>query len=238
MEQIAVGLAQQNPLAIPTLERLLRQNNIIVHSNEGVLLRKAAAGVAVSVVILDVGALSVPLRGYIQNLRHLQPGSKILLLGNNPTDSSLLLMLEFGVHGFVRYVDAKRSLLKAIYVIVRNELWFPAKIVNQFTAGAKQPKERWKSLTARERLIVRLLEKRLSNKEIAVLLNVSENTIKFHLANLFRKLEVHDRQSVIIAAFSRKLRGEFNHQTGETSPLTLPSHSYGVQFGHRRRSPD
>jgi DNA-binding NarL/FixJ family response regulator len=136
MEQIAVGLAQQNPLAIPTLERLLRQNNIIVHSNEGVLLRKAAAGVAVSVVILDVGALSVPLRGYIQNLRHLQPGSKILLLGNNPTDSSLLLMLEFGVHGFVRYVDAKRSLLKAIYVIVRNELWFPAKIVNQFTAGA------------------------------------------------------------------------------------------------------
>jgi DNA-binding NarL/FixJ family response regulator len=215
MEQIAVGLAQQNPLAIPTLERLLRQNNIIVHSNEGVLLRKAAAGVAVSVVILDVGALSVPLRGYIQNLRHLQPGSKILLLGNNPTDSSLLLMLEFGVHGFVRYVDAKRSLLKAIYVIVRNELWFPAKIVNQFTAGAK-----------------------LSNKEIAVLLNVSENTIKFHLANLFRKLEVHDRQSVIIAAFSRKLRGEFNHQTGETSPLTLPSHSYGVQFGHRRRSPD
>jgi DNA-binding NarL/FixJ family response regulator len=223
MEQIAVGLAQQNPLAIPTLERLLRQNNIIVHSNEGVLLRKAAAGVAVSVVILDVGALSVPLRGYIQNLRHLQPGSKVL---------------EFGVHGFVRYVDAKRSLLKAIYVIVRNELWFPAKIVNQFTAGAKQPKERWKSLTARERLIVRLLEKRLSNKEIAVLLNVSENTIKFHLANLFRKLEVHDRQSVIIAAFSRKLRGEFNHQTGETSPLTLPSHSYGVQFGHRRRSPD
>jgi len=230
MAQIAVGLVQQNPLAVPSLVRLLRRNKMTVYTNEDLLLRRPPGRGPLSVFVLDIGALSMPLVAYLQQLRHQHPNAKILLLGNKSIDSPLLLMLELGAHGFVRYKDATRSLPTAINAIVANQFWFPPRLVVQFTKGMKQPEERWQSLTRRERLIVRLLERRLSNKEIATLLRISGNTIKFHMSNLFRKLAVHSRQAIIAAAALQKLRGELNNNVSATHPLDLPPHSYGRGF--------
>jgi DNA-binding NarL/FixJ family response regulator len=50
--------------------------------------------------------------------------------------------------------------------------------------------------TPRVELVLGLLERRLGNKEIASALSISERTVRFHLANIFRKLGVHNRYSV------------------------------------------
>ena len=48
-------------------------------------------------------------------------------------------------------------------------------------------------LTKTEIKIIRLLEKGLSNKSISIKSDISENTVKFHLKNIYRKLKVHNR---------------------------------------------
>jgi DNA-binding NarL/FixJ family response regulator len=52
-------------------------------------------------------------------------------------------------------------------------------------------------LTDREGEVLELLKNRFSNKEIGLKLVVSESTVKFHVANIFSKLGIHDRQSLL-----------------------------------------
>ena len=52
-------------------------------------------------------------------------------------------------------------------------------------------------LSKTELKIIKLLEKGLSNKSISFQCNVSENTVKFHLKNIFKKLNVHNRVEAI-----------------------------------------
>lgn len=51
-------------------------------------------------------------------------------------------------------------------------------------------------LTKREREILRLVPSNLSNKELAKRFGITERTMKYHMANLFRKLGVEDRQAL------------------------------------------
>ena len=68
----------------------------------------------------------------------------------------------------------------------------------QFSARLPAPREdRVEGFTWRERRIIELVKRRLSNKEISAILNVSEGTIKFHLSNIFAKLGVRDRHAMI-----------------------------------------
>lgn len=53
------------------------------------------------------------------------------------------------------------------------------------------------NLTKTELQIVQFLEKGLSNRSISEHCNVSENTIKFHLKNIYKKLNVHNRTEAI-----------------------------------------
>ena len=52
-------------------------------------------------------------------------------------------------------------------------------------------------LSVKELEIIKLLEKGLSNKSISIECSISENTVKFHLKNIFRKLDVHNRVEAI-----------------------------------------
>jgi len=55
-------------------------------------------------------------------------------------------------------------------------------------------------LTRREKHILDLVQRRLSNKEISSILGIGESTVKFHLGNIFLKLGVRDRQAIQEAA--------------------------------------
>ena len=52
-------------------------------------------------------------------------------------------------------------------------------------------------LSKTEIKIMELLEKGLSNKSISLQCGISENTVKFHLKNIYKKLEVHNRMEAI-----------------------------------------
>jgi DNA-binding NarL/FixJ family response regulator len=59
-------------------------------------------------------------------------------------------------------------------------------------------------LTYREMDVLKLLEERLSNKEIAHLLGISSETVRQHTVNLFRKLNVDNRRQAVVVA--RRMR--------------------------------
>ncbi|MGA8430480.1 MAG: response regulator transcription factor [Candidatus Sulfotelmatobacter sp.] len=218
-----VGLIEQNPLAVPYLQHLLREKHIIVRFDSGLLTRLNVPRKPVAVFVIDVGTLLVSLATCLQQVRHLFPASKILLIGHKPSRHQMLLLTREGIQGFVSYAEVRTKIVRAIRAVLDGKVWFQSETLEQSGASTERtPRLRRESVTKRERRIIHLLEQRLSNKQAAEALNISENTIKFHLSNIFRKLDVHDRQSAVVAYISGGLGGRIDAATNRTDPLRLP----------------
>ena len=61
------------------------------------------------------------------------------------------------------------------------------------------------TLTRREKQIIRLVARGLSNKSVAWLLAISGDTVEWHLRRIYRKLNVHNRTSAVLSALSEGL---------------------------------
>jgi len=180
----------------------------------------------IAVFVVDLGTLLVSLSTCLQQMRDLFPASKILLIGHKPSHHRMLLLRRQGIQGFVSYAEVRKTIVRAIRAVLDGKLWFQSETLEQFGAGAKKTSRlRWESITRRERRIIGLLEQRLSNKQTAAALDISENTIKFHLSNIYRKLGVHDRESAVVAYISSGLGGRINAAIDHTDPLSLPAHT-------------
>ncbi|MCY7348137.1 MAG: response regulator transcription factor, partial [Pyrinomonadaceae bacterium] len=90
--------------------------------------------------------------------------------------------------------------LKAIRVVNAGKKYIPADIAEILSENFGQ-----EELTPREQNILQMLVGGNSNKEIAFDLNVSENTVKTHVKNVFEKLGVSDRTSAATLAIKRGL---------------------------------
>jgi|ERR1700733_3069115 DNA-binding NarL/FixJ family response regulator len=221
-----VGLIEQNPLAVPYLQYLLRERHIIVRFDSGLPTRAHSSRKPIAVFVIDVGTLLVSLATCLQQVRHLFPASKILLIGHKPSRHQMLLLTREGIQGFVSYAEVRTKLVRAIRAVLDGKVWFQSEPLEQSGLGsARTPRLRRESVTKRERRVIGLLEQRLSNKQAAEALNVSENTVKFHLSNIFRKLDVHDRQSAVVAYISGGLGGRIDAAINRTDPLRLPAHA-------------
>lgn len=112
-----------------------------------------------------------------------------------------------GVDGFFYEHDTKESLAKGVCAIFNGELWISRKVMAQCirTTHRKNPMstERSPNLTPREIEILTEVSYGASNKEIADKLYVSEYTVKTHLHNIFKKIDVPNRlQATLWAAES------------------------------------
>lgn len=209
-QKVPICLVEHNPLAADRLRQVLAEEpSIRVFSPEEVLGdHQPPKKKDVSVFVIDRGALPESLSKYLRFLRfHLSELKPIVLDFSRP-HGELLTLLVLGVHGFVSYNEADDSLCAAIQSVAEGHLWFAPDVLEQyvqFSSLVSQAKVGAAGLTPCEQRIIALLDRRLSNKEIATILGVSENTVKFHLSNIYTKLGVNDRQSAVETANSRRL---------------------------------
>ena len=223
--KIPVGLIEQHPLAAPYLRNLLIEQGFRVYSEVAFPARADSPAKQIAIFIVDIGTLLVPLHTCLQQMKVRFPGAKILLIGDKLTQHHMLLLMRQGVHGFVRYAEVKYRVAQALRHVLEGKLRFPSEVVDQFALRGKMLRGRWGLVTKRERRILSLLEQGLSNKQAADVLDISENTIKFHLANIFRKLGVHDRQSAVVVSISRRLEGCTVADIGQANSRRPPVHS-------------
>ena len=109
-----------------------------------------------------------------------------------------LRWLSEGFWGLVAYDRYEEELPTAARLVSEGRLWVPAPVVARWMrmVASKFPSPSNSMLSEREQAVVRCLERRLSNKEIAVMLGVTERTVKFHVSNILRKLNVRSRADI------------------------------------------
>jgi len=114
--------------------------------------------------------------------------------------------ISYGVQGFFYEQDSMKALEKGIRAIFQGEVWIPRKILADYmkkNTSKKQIRNMRKNdtnLTHREREVLLLLSSGAKNADIAKKLYVSPHTVRTHLHNAYRKINVPDRFQAILWA--------------------------------------
>ena len=143
--------------------------------------------------------------------------TRIIALTLHDSDRYVLEMLRNGALGYILKDVEPTMLIKAIHVVANGGTFVYPKLAERIFGGLSdgadvkaKAKEIWRDgrgdrLTAREMDVLACIAKGFSNQDIAKALFVSEKTVKNHLTNIFRKLNVNDRTQALIYVLKHKI---------------------------------
>jgi NarL family two-component system response regulator LiaR len=139
-------------------------------------------------------------------IRAQEPDARILVLTSFGNEEMLGEALDAGAMGCLLKDSEPEVLLQAIRSVYQGQFTLPPdlahKLLNRPPKSAKSDKAA--SLTRRERQVMQAAAKGLSNREIGEHLDIGENTVRSHMSNILRKLNLANRTQLAIYALSEK----------------------------------
>ncbi|MDJ0725282.1 MAG: response regulator transcription factor [Prochloraceae cyanobacterium] len=134
------------------------------------------------------------------------PASKILVLTTFDDDDYVVRAIKYGASGYLLKDTPSEELVGAIQAVHKGYTQLGPgivdKVVNNSSVSKPTPPPGWSELTSRELEILSSIAAGASNAEIAERLYISQKTVKNHVTNILRRLEVRDRTQAAILANS------------------------------------
>jgi len=164
------------------------------------------------VVLLDI---NMPNMNGIQALRRIKDmglNSKVIMLTIHDDREYLLETVNIGAEGYVLKDADSTSLIKAIRTVNQGNSYIHPTLADELVKrynnkdGDKNSGTSKGKLTRREYEVITLIAEGLNNKEIAEKLFISEKTVKNHVSNIFKKINVNDRTQAAIYAFKHNIK--------------------------------
>lgn len=129
---------------------------------------------------------------------------RILVLTAHDDQDMVLEAVRAGAHGYILKSASRNELIGAIRRVASGDRYYDAVVVKAFLRGDQRKRDEG-LLTSRELEILRMAADGLTNRAIGERLYLSVGTVKTHLDNIYRKLEVSDRAHAVAVALRRGL---------------------------------
>lgn len=144
------------------------------------------------IILLDYNALD-------KELLNKFPKNKLVLIDTALKKEQLISALAvFKLAGIIAVETDKNLFIKALRVINDGQVWIDNKLLKNFINNLNlNNNKNSNDLSEQEKKITKLVCQGLSNKEIAVNLSISEQTVKSHLNRIFKKLNVNNRAQLV-----------------------------------------
>jgi len=201
------SLVRQGLKQIVELEEDLK---VIAQASNGAESVDLALKYKPDVILMDI---NMPVMNGIQAITCLKEKkcpSKIIILTIHTDREYLIKIVQLGAQGYVLKDADSDVLINAIHTVYKGETFIQPnmaiELIKEFSNGKvpSQAKEK-ELLTQRELEVLELIAEGMLNKEIASALYISEKTVKNHVSNIFRKLNVSDRTQAAIYAFKHNI---------------------------------
>ncbi|MEM1360747.1 MAG: response regulator transcription factor [Pseudomonadota bacterium] len=190
---IDVVLGDSNPLVLTALSEVFEQDprfSVVATSATAEGLLGTVMRVPVSVGVIDWSLPAIGGAKLLEILREQAHAPRIVVYGDESGDLPKLAM-TYGAAGFAPRTDNVEALLEVCVDVAAGKMVFPFIDVRVLQQDPIQ------SLSKKERAILEALSTGLTNRELAAELDISINTVKFHLSNLYDKLSVKNRAQAI-----------------------------------------
>jgi DNA-binding NarL/FixJ family response regulator len=200
-EKIRVILIDDHPIVRSGIRMLLEQASeiqIIGEADRGAQGIKLIERLQPDVVLLD---MEMPDMTGVDVMRTLQSqGSPMRVLGMSAYDDPEYIrsLLAAGAYGYLTKDEALDSIVEAVRgVAAGQEGWLSRRAAARLSALTRQPTSDPIKLTEREEEVLRALAQGWSNDQIADHLVITERTVRYHLTNIYQKLNVSSRSETI-----------------------------------------
>jgi two-component system, NarL family, nitrate/nitrite response regulator NarL len=209
MDEIRVLMVDDHSLFREGLTRLLQSSegfHVVGECTNVADAMAALARIEPDVVLLDYDLGAEQGTALLDGLRQQHKNTKVLAVTAGMPNHATVRMMEAGASGIFLKHSGLDQLLSAIRRVAHGELWFDPGAIRSLLAGKQSPSEsdqRRRPLTARQSQVMRGVLDGLTNKEIALNLNVSESSVKAVIQELFQKAGVRTRSQLVRIAIEK-----------------------------------
>jgi DNA-binding NarL/FixJ family response regulator len=229
--RIRVLIVDDQPLTRAGLRTILESEGdleVVGEAGDGLQAGASSRSLRPDVVLMDVRMPG--LDGIAATRRILEAGGdaapRVIVITTFDLDEYVYDALRVGASGFLLKDTEPRLIIEAVRAVAAGEaLLSPAvtrRLIERFVRLPQRPPEQaapvtdpLAGLTARQREVLTLVARRLTNTEIAAEMVVVEATVKTHISNVFARLGIRDRAQAVIVAYETGLI-----QPGERAPST------------------
>jgi DNA-binding NarL/FixJ family response regulator len=205
-KKFRVLVAERNPLVVAALADLINRDprfDLIESFQSGeAFLRVVSAGKPeFDVVVLGWKLSDMDGGGVLLELQRRVLSARVVIFSNEHDTAILRQSIRLGVQGFCYQFEDPCILFNTMVAVAQGRICIP------FIEVSKINETPLSKLTTRERELLAVLADGWTNLQIAARTGISENTVKYHLKNLYEKLDVRNRAMAVALYASEKRHG-------------------------------
>ena len=203
MRRLKVLIADDHRLMLHAIRLALADNDdieIVAEADCGTKVLPLVGQTDPDIVLLDVRMPGIDGLSVLERLRERYPKVRVAMLSAVDDPTVVKAALSRGASAFiVKHIDP-RDLAAAVRQAIEGAVFQPLGLLENGNGNGNE-----NDLSKRELTILKALQSGLSNKQIAKELFLAEQTVKFHLTNIYRKLGVNNRTEAVRYAYEHGL---------------------------------
>jgi len=197
---------------------LERDFDIVAEAGDGEEAVNRVNEVDVDIALIDINMPKLNGLDVTKRICAVQPSVKVIVLTIHDDASYVVEIIKAGAAGYLLKDIDPSMLIKAIRTVYAGESFIYPTLAKRLFGEIHRMEDEHKQnqscimqrgrnehLTMRELEVLQLISKGLSNQEIANRLFLSEKTVKNHLTNIFRKIDVTDRTQAVLYSIKNKI---------------------------------
>jgi two-component system nitrate/nitrite response regulator NarP len=195
---VRVGVVDKNQLVVRGLRTIFDEDgrfDLVASAHDGARLLDGLGMLSLDIVITGWLMPYCNGRELLEILATRADSPKVVVYTGHTDDLVPRQAMELGAYAFFSKSEPPERLLNVLDSVARGSMVFPFMSKQSEVSVLKQ-------LTQKESLMLEKLCLGMTNQELAAAMNVSPNTVKFHLRNIYSKLNVRNRAEAVALYFS------------------------------------
>jgi DNA-binding NarL/FixJ family response regulator len=201
---IAVMLVDDHQLVRRGFRRLLEDEPgiaVVGEAGDGEEAIQLAAGVRPDVVVMDYSLPTMNGAAATRRILASAPRTAVLILSMHEEAACVRSCLDAGARGYLLKNAMDLELVQAVKTVAAGG----AVLDPRLKGAAAAPEAAAPALSPRELEVLQLIVNGKSNRDIAVILNISVNTVAVHRANVMQALDIHNTAELVVYAIRNRL---------------------------------
>lgn len=206
-----VMIADDHSLIREGIKQLLEFDGtikVVAEASNGIECLEKLEGFIPDILLLDINMPEMNGLEVLSEIRQRKTEVKVLILTVHNELDYLIKAVDIGVDGYILKDSESAELKRAIQSVISGESYVQASLIpalNNRLANRDIEKDKIEALTNREMDVLIRVANGMINKEIATSLNISERTVKNHVSNIFKKIDVSDRTQAAVFAIRNNI---------------------------------
>lgn len=214
MKRIRILIADDHGIVRTGLRLQLERNEefeVVGEAADGREAVRMAETLVPDVVIMDIAMPSLNGIQAASQITKVLPNTGIIMLSMHSDETYITRTLAAGAKGYLLKDNAEVDLYRAVEVVAQGKPFFSPAIANtlledyMYQMQQRGLQDSYDLLTDREKEILQLLAEGRSNKDVAVLLNLSTNTVETHRTRIMQKLDLHSAAEIVLYAVRKRI---------------------------------